>query len=307
LIYIIIPVHNRVKLTIDCLDSLKKQTYKNYTIIVVDDGSNDDTSKKIIEKFGSSIKILKGNGNLWWAGATNLGIKYIINRAKDNDFILTLNNDLILKENYLASLIDCYNRHPNCMIGSLTLYKGTFNKINYGGSKWNRITAKHINNFKDGEIINLDVLPDAIDTDVLPGRGTLIPIYIFKKIGFYDNNNFPQYAADYDFSLRAKESGYNLIISTDSLVFSEVKETGINFKYSKPSFSTFIKSLHSIRSANNLKIRIRFAKKHTKFWVLYIIFDVFRLMGSFFRSIIKYYYRRARIILIKINLKNKKN
>lgn len=287
MIYIIIPVHNRIKLTINCLDSLQRQTYGNFTTIAVDDGSTDGTSKVIKEQFGSFVEVLRGDGNLWWAGATNLGVKHILPKAKDEDLILTLNNDLIVKENYLEMLIKCWEKYPKSLIGSLVLYKNTTNKVNFGGKKWNNITAKHSTIFKDGEIIDFKVVPEVIYTDMLPGRGTLIPVKVFKVIGFYDNSSFPQYAADEDFSLRAKKKGYDLLVSTKSLVFSEVQETGINFKYDKPSFFDFIKSFYSIKSANNLKVRFRFARKHARYWIIYIIFDVTRLIGSFLKNFIK--------------------
>ena len=294
MIYIIIPVHNRIKLTINCLDSLQRQTYRSFFTIVVDDGSTDGTSNIIKEKFGNMVEVLKGDGSLWWAGATNLGVKHILPKAKDEDLILTLNNDLIVKENYLEMLVECRKKYPYSLIGSLALYKSTSNKVCFGGNKWNKITAKSRNNFKDGEIINFKVIPEVIDTDMLPGRGTLIPIKVFKEIGFFDNSNFPQYAADYDFSLRAKEKGYRLLVSTKSLVFSEVQETGINFKYDKPGFFNFIKSLYSIKSANNLMVRFRFAKRHARYWIVYIIFGTARLIGSFFRNFIKYYFKNLR-------------
>ncbi|GAI90196.1 unnamed protein product [marine sediment metagenome] len=67
MIYIIIPVHNRIKLTINCVDSLQRQTYRNFITIVVDDSSTDGTLKIIKDKFGDFVEVLKGDGNLWWA------------------------------------------------------------------------------------------------------------------------------------------------------------------------------------------------------------------------------------------------
>ena len=50
-ISIVIPVHNRRELTRNCLLSLQKQTYKNFSVIIVDDGSTDGTSEMIQKEF----------------------------------------------------------------------------------------------------------------------------------------------------------------------------------------------------------------------------------------------------------------
>lgn len=45
--------------------------------------------------------VLNGDEDLWWAGATNLGIKYVLENIKDSDFILTLNNDVEVRWVYV--------------------------------------------------------------------------------------------------------------------------------------------------------------------------------------------------------------
>ncbi len=102
MLHIVIPVHNRKYLTNKCLNSLQRQTYKNFNIIVIDDGSTDGTSKMIQNDFPGVI-LLHGDGNLWWTGATNMGCRYAIeNGAK---YILTLNDDVIVKHDYIEKMI----------------------------------------------------------------------------------------------------------------------------------------------------------------------------------------------------------
>ena len=73
MIYIVIPVFNRREETLRCLDSLVTQTYTNFIVIVVDDGSTDGVGDAVQAGYPDTI-VLKGDGNLWWAGATNLGV-----------------------------------------------------------------------------------------------------------------------------------------------------------------------------------------------------------------------------------------
>lgn len=241
-VYIIIPVHNRKRLTKICISSLQEQTYKNFTPKVIDDSSTDGTAVMVKKEFGNFVKLIKGNGNLWWAKATNLGISYALKRANSSDFILTLNDDLIVKFNYLQELIDCYKKYPNSLIGSLTLFKDNPERVVYEGGIWNKIIAKQKRHFKIGERIDFDNTPEVLATDFLPGRGTLIPVNVFKEIGLYDNVNFPQYMADQDLALRAKRRGYRLFISTKARVYSIAEETGINFIYCKPTINSFFRS-----------------------------------------------------------------
>ena len=102
MIYIIIPVHNRKEYTKNCLLSLRKQTEKNFKTVIIDDGSTDGTAEMLAKEF-PEVHVIKGDGNLWWAAATNLGVKYAL--KNDADFILTLNNDTIASENYLEKMV----------------------------------------------------------------------------------------------------------------------------------------------------------------------------------------------------------
>ena len=71
---IIIINYNGSKHLKECLDSIEKQSYKNFEIIFVDNNSKDD-SVKIVKNISSRIKIIKNSLNLGFAEANNQGIK----------------------------------------------------------------------------------------------------------------------------------------------------------------------------------------------------------------------------------------
>jgi len=286
-IYIVICVYNRLKFTKDCLDSIRKQSYRDFKVIVVDDGSTDGTYQFLKENYPEII-LLQGDGNLWWAGATNVGVKKALELSTSGeDFILTLNNDLVVVEEYLQELMYVAIREKPCVVGSVSVNIKNASKVEFAGLKWNKITAKYsrpkefTENYK--ELLSHG---SYIETDLLPGRGTLIPISVFKKIGLFDEQNFPHYAADDDFSLRSRKFGFTLLVATKAIVKSYVEESGLEVinrnRKGRKTLAHLRESLSSIRSGTNLRIRYNWAKKHTPVPPLYFTFDFLRIVYSFY-------------------------
>ena len=293
MIYIIIPVFNGIEHTKKCLNSLLLQDYKEYKIILVDDGSSDGTFEAVSRNF-PHVEIIRGNGNWWWTRSINEGILAALKLAKRDDFILTLNNDLTVKPDYLKSLLTALNSNAPCIVGSLSVWSNDKERISFAGVTWDSWFAKYSNNpecFKS--YAKLLETKEIIPTDLLPGRGTIFSVELINKIGLYDHLAFPQYTADEEFSLRAQKIGYKLLVSVKSVVFSDIEKTGINFKHGAPSWPMFIKSLSSIRSANFLPSRIRFAYRHGKIPYLYISFDIVRLFGSFIKHYVRSFFEKT--------------
>jgi len=286
MIYIIIPVYNSKKYTNDCIQCLQKQDYKDFKIIVIDDGSTDETDVMIKENFPEVI-LLKGDGNLWWSGATNMGIDWALNTGVDRDYILTLNNDLVVKENYLDSLMDSANKFKDSLIGSVSVDIKQPDVINDGGVRINLWTAKyHSLNKGQSHYALANKLKKHVEVSALPGRGTLIPFKIFKMIGTYNYRKLPHYGADYEFSIRAKNFGFPLMISYDAIVYSHVDKTGLDYKY-RHDFSQYF---FNIKSPSNISQRIKFAFCITKnpfMMVSYVLFDLIRNTLHYYEGISK--------------------
>ena len=284
-IYIIIPVHNRKDFTRVCLNSIRKQTFKDFEIIVIDDGSTDGTDVMLREEF-PEVHVIHGNGNWWWTKSVNEGVKYSL--RSDAHHILTLNNDLIVKKDYLESLIRLNRDNKKSIIGSVSVDIRNPENIQFCGVKWNSIHAKYTKiNEKSISYSELKNNIGLTHTDLLPGRGTLIPSKVFNQIGLYDEKNFPHYAADEDFSLRAKNKGWDLLISTGSVVYSHVNETELRLSRNM-NICDFINSLRSIKSPTNLYTRYNWSRIHGKIPILYFSFDIARIIFSFILKDQKY-------------------
>ena len=278
MIHIVIPVFNRWHFTSLCLDSIYNQLYKDFLVIVVDHGSTDGTSEKIRSDF-PQVVLLNGDESMWWTAATNLGVLYAINN--NADYVLTLNNDLIVYSNYLENLFSAIQKHPNSILGSITLDKKNPEKIVYAGTKWNPCTAKYrptINLQQSWEKIMRDYF--LIRSELLPGRGTLIATEVFKKVGLFDEVNFPHYAADEDFSLRCKKEGYDLFVVANAAVLSEIDATGIKSLHQKRTTKYYRDLLISQKSPVNLKLRWSWARKNSPIPFVYFIIDYMRIIGS---------------------------
>lgn len=283
MIFIVIPVFNRKEFTRNCLISLSNQTYKGYKIIVVDDGSTDGTCEMIASEC-PAVHVIKGDGNLWWAGATNKGIEYVRSNfaCKQDDYILTLNNDLEVDENYLETLMSKTSLYHRSILGSVSVNINKLDEMNFCGISWNEFTGKYYLKAKDYNCSYQQLLQKrkVIDSDMLPGRGTLIPMLVFDEIGMYDSKNFPQYAADEDFSLRARRKGWKLLIPTGVCVKSYIDQTGADIENIKFSFRTYKHLFFSIKSPLNLKIRYRWAIKNTKLKLIYFLFESVKIFIS---------------------------
>ena len=75
-VYIILPVCNRRNITQKFVECLKSQTYTNYHLILVDDGSIDGTEEMVRSQI-ESLTVIKGNGNWWWAGGLQQGVDWL--------------------------------------------------------------------------------------------------------------------------------------------------------------------------------------------------------------------------------------
>lgn len=279
MIHIVIPVFNRWYYTQACLKSLQSQEYKNFKIIVVDHGSTDSTSQHICKEFPNVI-LLNGNESMWWTAATNMGVKY----ALDNnaDFILTLNNDLIVENNYLDSLISLYQKYPKTIIGSVSVDKRNPSNTVYAGTKWNKWTAKYRSSIQLSQYEILKKNHTFFTSDLLPGRGTLIPKEAFIALGLFDEKNFPHYAADEEFSNRCKNNGYQLVVASQAIVYSEVDATGLKNVHLSKTMKYWQDLFFSMRSPNNLRRRWLWAKLNTPIPFLYFLFDISRMTTSKF-------------------------
>lgn len=283
MITIVIPVHNRLEFTRQCLACLSVQTYRQFQIVVVDDGSTDGTELMIMQEF-PDVVVLKGDGNLWWTEATNWGIRYAQKQAdkRRENFILTLNDDTRVGPDYLQTMLDAYRQHKPCLVGSVSVDSDNPNKLEYAGAAFELYTAggRHLSEDYHNNYQELAERTTYVESHSLPGRGTLIPMEVFDRVGLFNSKKYIHYMSDIEFSVRARKAGYRLIVNVPSVVYEYVEATGIQVER-EITLKQFINGFTSIKSPTNLRVRYNFAIDHSKTKVLYFCFDVARICTGF--------------------------
>ena len=279
MIYIITPVFNRKAFTEKYLEALDKQTNKNFKTIIVDDGSRDGTSDMIKEKFPEVI-LLKEKGDLWWAEATNIGVKYAISQGAD--YIMTLNDDTVPYKDYIEKMYYWMEKEPDSLLGALAIDNFT-GEIEYGGE------IMYWKNGKSTYLVNTLVKEKQNglhEVNIYPGRGLVIPKKVFEKIGFYDSKNFPQTVADNDFAFRAVNNGFKIYINYDAKIKTFPDESAtVSLKKNK-SLKNYYNHLFGKKGGGNLKWFIICTIKNCprKYLPRFLIIGlVKRIFGYFFK------------------------
>lgn len=200
-ISIIIPLYNKENYILQCIDSIINQSYNNFEIVIVDDGSTDKSIEKVKSVVDHRIKIVsKKNGGV--SSARNEGIKNAI-----GNWILFLDADDKLEDNALQHFIESINLYPNIKIFVSNFYIISNNKkIPYS----NRKKKKQIENpLKEIWYQNIYARPG----------NTLINKDIFVNYGGYIQNM--KYNEDYEFSLRLLS--YYKIVYIPEITMSYIK------------------------------------------------------------------------------------
>lgn len=259
MIYILLPVHNRVTDTLSFIACCEQQTFKDFQLVIIDDGSTDGTHEKVAGMY-PWIHMLRGDGHLWWTGAINMGLKYVLDVAQDDDFLMTINNDVIIGRDFLELMHQTAVNHIRTIFNPISVSLLDRKSVHFTGTKvisW--ALAIKVQPYY-GRPLKTARKERMIEVDYLSGRGTVIPVRAFKEIGIYNQALLPHYGADDEFTCRAKKHGYRICIDTHPVVFVERKTTGQNPLDVRMSFKQKLKSFVSRRSTNNIRTLFRFSR-----------------------------------------------
>lgn len=201
MIYILLPVHNRVKTTEVFIQSLQKQLYKEFELIVIDDGSSDGTDV-MVKKYFPESTIIKGNGNLWWAGSLQKGYDFLKNKEScDTDIVLTINDDVTFEEDFLNNAVNELFKYKKTALLARAEAISNACHIDQGVHiDWKTFEIRQANNCDE--------------INCLSTRGLFLYLNDFINSKGFHPNILPHYFSDYEFTIRLQRQGVRLLSSS---------------------------------------------------------------------------------------------
>ena len=205
LISVVVVTYNRAQFLKDALDSIKRQTFKDYEIILVDDGSTDNT-KEIVEMYEGIRYIYQEHAGI--SKARNTAVK--VARGK---WIATLDSDDLWQERKLQKQVNYLRTHPDCRI----IYTAVRNFTD---------VPEHSLNERQRELFHTFIswcLPSA-----------LIDAKLFDEIGMFDESL--ACGEDTDWNLRLRFYKINMEHCIDEVLYfrrihnSNISETQKNMR-----------------------------------------------------------------------------
>lgn len=252
---------NGIKNTLDCVESLKKQTLNaiDFQIIVVDNCSQDDSVKTL--KSIQGIKLIENDKNLGYAGGMNVGIKYAM---KNNfDKVVLLNNDIYADKAFLTNIVNA-SKKADIVAPKIYFAPGhEFHRRRYrkedlgkviwfAGSRidWQNIIGYHVG--VDG--VDKGQFNRSGEIDFASGACMLISKEVFEQIGYFDEKYF-LYLEDMDFCFRAKLAGFKIVFEPRAVIWHKnAQSTGGSGSALQDYYIT----------RNRLLFAFKFAKLKTK-------------------------------------------
>ena len=219
LIAIILVNYNGFGDTVACVQSILKSKYKEYKIILVDNGSKDKEKINKDEFLNANTDIVISDENLGFSGGNNLGINYA-KKKYDPDYYLLLNNDTVIVDNTLSELM----AHSN-LVEKTGLVTG---KIYYYSKPETTWYAGGIFNFNTGiadqPILGADesgMKNGCIEVTFATGCVMLLHKNLIAQIGLLDEDYF-LYAEDTDYCCRIMQAGYKLVYVPCAVIYHKV-------------------------------------------------------------------------------------
>lgn len=217
---IIIVNYNGKGFITGCLKALEGQSFKDFEIIIVDNGSSDDSLYEIQEFFKESpitpfVKLVPLDGNLGFAGGNLEGLRYI-----KGGYIALLNNDTEADKKWLEELIKAMDEHPEVGICASKMIVCGKDIIDSAGDIYSTLLkgAKRGERERKEKYNKLEYVFGACAGAALYRRKML------EEIGFLDEDFFLIHE-DTDLNFRAQLAGWKVLYVPTAIVYHKVRSS----------------------------------------------------------------------------------
>jgi GT2 family glycosyltransferase len=211
---VIVLTWNQMDLTIRCLESLLKQSYKDYEVILVDNGSDDGTPDAVKKKFGEKVKVVALPENRGFCGGNNAGVREC---SKESKYVMLLNNDTIVPENLLSETVKSIKSRRN--IGAVTVPVYTKGMEKAAKESLEK-RVSHTSN------IFLDCITVFIDKEVKNNNFVFFPCgtcFLYRKeiVELPFDEDYFIYAEENYFGALIRLMGYDVVFCRTTSIFHE--------------------------------------------------------------------------------------
>ncbi len=192
--------------TVACLESLQRQSYASFELLVVDNDSTDDSVAEI-KKAMPEVALLQSGANLGFGGGCNVGIRHALKKAAD--YVWLINSDATADPNALSALVRIADENAVlASVGSVLYEAHTVDQIQlWGGGRVQLWTGRCRHQRSPAPL------------DFISGASVLLRCVALERVGLFDESTFFMYWEDTDLSFRFREAGWQLAVAEESRVW----------------------------------------------------------------------------------------
>ncbi len=208
-VIVVILNWNNAPDTIACLDSLRRVEYRNTEIIVVDNGSTDESLPQLREAY-PRIELLETGENLGYAEGNNVGIRHAL--AARPDYVCVLNNDTEVAPDFITRLVEEAESDPAIgIVGPKMYFFEPPDMVFAAGSlvEWDGGVLNQRGIWQRESAIGPLYGDCPEDVDFIIGCGVLIKRTVLEQVGLLDPRYYLNFE-DVDLCIRALQAGYRV-------------------------------------------------------------------------------------------------
>jgi len=277
----LLTVHNRKAKTLACLNALFRQQGLpqdvNMQVLLVDDGCTDGTTQAIQSQF-PTVRILPGTGDLFWCGGMRLAFGAAMRDGFD--FYLWLNDDTILFPDALTRTLATSAKFNHQAIIVASIQDPQSGALTYGGVK--RTSPRRPTQFS-----RIHPSEQPLPAEAMNGNCVLIPSIVAQKVGNLDST-FTHGIGDYDYGLRAKQMGLNIIVASG--YYGYCPRNLPDRKQSWPKYLKWMFSPHGLPFYEWAVFTRRYAGP---LWVIFYLSSYIKLLKEKVDDEIKHFYKQS--------------